>query len=89
MRNPCLSKAPPILELSPKQHSLRQSLYCQHWKHEATTLQVIGKQRGSKAFQRLCGSFGRLGECQGSAPVPRAPICPRDHLLQGDKLSSQ
>ena len=85
MRNNCLSLTELVLELLPRRNSPWQSLHCQHWRHEATTLWAVGKQQGSKAFQRLCRPSGGLERYQGSAPVSRTPIHLSNHLFQGDK----
>ena len=79
----------PVLGLPPKQHSSRQPLNCQHRRYKTMTHRAAGKQRGSKASQRNCRPSGRLTQCQGSVPVPRTLICPRDNLFWGDKLSPQ
>ena len=52
-------------------------------------LQVAGKWRGNKAFQRFCRPSGGLGRHRGSAPVLRAPICSKDHPFRGDKSTPQ
>ena len=72
--------------LLPKRDSLKQSLHCQHQRHETTTARTYGQGQGSKSAQS-CRPSGGLGGRRGSAPVPRAPICPKDHPLQDDKLS--
>ena len=87
MQNACFSLVAPVLGFFSKRHSLRQLLHCQHWRHGTTTLQAAGKQRGNKAFQRLCRPSKRLGRYWGSAPVSRAPICPRNHPLQCKLIS--
>ena len=79
MRNDCPNPAPTILEQHPNQHSSRQSLHCQHRRHETTILQAARKKRGSKASQRLYRPSEGLGGCQGGAPVPGASLCPRNH----------
>ena len=85
MWNNCSSSTESVLELFLKRNSSWQSLYYQHWKYEATTLQAAGKPQGSKASQRLCRPFGGLKRRRRSAPISRTPIHPSHHLFQGDK----
>ena len=89
MQNNSFFLIAPCLRLSPKRHSLKQPLHYQYRRHETTTLWAAGKRRGSKTSQRICRLSGGLERCRRSAPIPRALICPRDHSLQGDKLSPQ
>ena len=79
MWNDCFSPTEPVLELLPRQNSPWQSLHCQHWRHEATTLQAAGKQQRNKVFQRLCRPFRGLGRRRRSAPVLKTPIRPSNH----------
>ena len=88
MQNNCPASALPILRLPPRRNYLRQSLNCQHWRHETTTTQTLRRRQGSKSSESWRLSKG-LEESRGSVPVLRAPICPKDHLLQSDKLSSR
>ena len=89
MQNNCASPAMPVRGLSPKGHSSRQPLHCQHRRHETTFFRAARKRRGSKASQRGCRPSGGLRRCQRSATVLKTPICPRDHPLRGDKSSPQ
>ena len=88
MRNDCPSPAPPILGFPLKQDSSKQSLHCQRRRHETATARTARQRWGSKETQS-CRSSGSMGGRQRGSPVPKTPICPRDHLLWGDKSSPQ
>ena len=87
MQNVCFSTAPSALELPAREHNVRRSLR-QHRGYELTTPQAVGQRERSKSTENWEPS-GRLRRTQGSDLILRAPICLRDHLLQGDKSSPQ